>query len=199
MKCISKEGNIEQEIIDNLRSSVINRRKAEEQLYCRYSYLMKAGIKKYAIGADDAFNAYSDTVLAVIDSLTYGTFEGKCSLRTYMHGIFHHKSVDVVRKKASQKKRMHQAESIHGEALYLSDGSKSIIEKLVIQTDIKRLKEKIDQLRHTSRQIILLSAGGYKDKEIAELLKYKTANVVKTTRLRCIRKLFLLLKNEINV
>ena len=72
MKCISFiKDNVEQQIIENLQSSAMNRRKAEEQLFYRYSYLIKAGIKEYAISEDDAFNAYSDTVLSAIDTNQY--------------------------------------------------------------------------------------------------------------------------------
>jgi RNA polymerase sigma-70 factor (ECF subfamily) len=37
--------------------------------------------------------------------------------------------------------------------------------------------------------MLLLWADGYSDKDIAGLMEYKTPDVVKTTRLRCLEKL----------
>lgn len=197
MKCIlSQRDNFEQEIFNSLQSSLIDRRKGEEKLFIKYSYLIAVGKQKYSISEVDSFDAYSDTVLATILSITNGTFQGKSSLKTYLHSIFYNRCVDVVRKKESKKNSIHLTSLIDESQLYLSDTTKSIVEKLIMKYDFDILKQKLSQLSNTSQQVLLLSADGYTDKEIASVLNFKTANVVKTTRLRCLKKLHQLIKQK---
>jgi len=54
------------------------------------------------------------------------------------------------------------------------------------------------ELGENCREMLALFADGYSDKEIAVTMEYKTAEVVKTSRLRCLEKLrqsYNLLKN----
>ena len=73
--------------------------------------------------------------------------------------------------------------------LHLSDTAKSVIHKLVEQADIALLKQKLNELGDNCRQLLVLSAEGNSDKQIAEQMEYKTADVVKTSRLRCLERL----------
>jgi len=57
----------DQELIENLRQEGITRRKSEEQLFTTYTYFIREGMNKYSISEDEAFDAYSDTILAGID------------------------------------------------------------------------------------------------------------------------------------
>lgn len=193
--------NVEHEIIENLHSTFRNKRKGEEDLFCKYSYFIKNGMKRYSIDEDDAFNAYSDAVLACINSILNKTFETKfeanCSLKTYLYQIFHHKCVDVVRRKSRPKNILNKSVPMHTVELRILDNSKSIIEKIIIRSDFDKVKQKLNQLSDSSKQALLLSAQGYTDKEIALELKFKTADVVKTTRLRCLKKLYQSLKHII--
>jgi RNA polymerase sigma-70 factor (ECF subfamily) len=70
-----------------------------------------------------------------------------------------------------------------------SDSAKSIIQKLIEKTDFDVLKQKLNALGDNCRQVLLLWADGFSDREIAAQLTYKTADVVKTSRLRCLDKL----------
>jgi DNA-directed RNA polymerase specialized sigma24 family protein len=51
------------------------------------------------------------------------------------------------------------------------------------------LKEKLNQLEEKCRQLLMFWGENYSDREIASLLQYKTADVVKTSRLRCLERL----------
>ena len=93
----------EQQIIENLKSSGINKTRAEDSLFKRYSYFISIGVNKYSLPADDSFNAYADTVLAVIHSIVFGNFQNRSSLKTFMHEVFHNKCVDEIRKKSTHK------------------------------------------------------------------------------------------------
>ena len=102
----------DEEIIRNLKESKMVRRKAEEELFSRHIYFIKEGINKYSLDQEDAFNAYSDTILQAIESVTANRFEKRSSLKTYLYRIFNNKCVDLIRKKTTNKGSVHQTAPI---------------------------------------------------------------------------------------
>lgn len=183
------------EIILSLQQNGTARRKGEEQLFGTYSYFIREGMRKYSMTEDEAFDAYSDTILSAIDKITSGSFEGRSSMKTYIYQIFHNKCVDLLRKKTTHKSSVHQTVSISDVLYHISDAAKSIIQVLVDKNDLDLLKQKMNELGDNCRQLLSLSAEGNSDKEIAVFLGYKTADVVKTSRLRCLEKLRQLYKH----
>ena len=84
---------------------------------------------------------------------------------------------------------MHRAVSIPDMVLQMSDGAKTVIQIMMEKTDKDRLLQKLKEIGENCRKMLLQWANGFSDKEIAEAMAYKTADVVKTTRLRCLEKL----------
>ncbi len=185
----------DQQIIDNLKHGGASRRKGEEQLFTTYAYFIREGMRKYSIEEEDAFDAYSDSVLAAIEKITSGSFEGRSSLKTWLFQIFQNKCVDFLRKKSTNKNSVHNTISVTDMLYQLSDASKSIIQQLVEKADIHLLKQRLNELGTRCMELLTLSADGYSDKELSTELAYKSADVVKTTRLRCLEKLRQLYKN----
>lgn len=179
----------DRDIIENLSSPGINRRKAEDQLFAKYSYLIQAGVNKYFISEEDSFDAYADTVLAAIQAVTNGSYEGRATFKTFLYEIYHNKCVDLLRKKGTLKNSVHKTVSIGGMDNHLSDDSISAIEELMNKSDFDKVRQKMNQLCENCQRLLLLSADGYSDREIAGVMNFKTANVVKTSRLRCLKKL----------
>ncbi|HEY4150574.1 MAG TPA: sigma-70 family RNA polymerase sigma factor [Chitinophagaceae bacterium] len=179
----------DREIIHNLLQDNGNRRKGEELLFNSYAYFVKEGARKYRLAEEDARDAYSDTVLSAIEKITNGSFEGRSSLKTWLYQIFNNKCVDLVRKKTTNKSSIHQTASITDMLFQLSDDTKSVIQRLVDQSDIDLLKQRLNELGNPCRELLHLSADGYSDREIAGSMNYKTADVVKTSRLRCMERL----------
>jgi RNA polymerase sigma factor (sigma-70 family) len=176
-------------IINSLSQQGIDRKKAEGQLFTRYAYFIQQAINQYSFTEDEAFTIYSDTIVSAIPKLTDGSFEGRSTLKTWLFQIFHNKCVDLVRKKTTNKYSVHHTVSVPDILLSISDSAKTIIQELMERTDRERLKQKLNQLGENCRNILWQWADGYSDKEIAESLQYKTADVVKTSRLRCLEKL----------
>lgn len=181
--------NSDKRLLDGLRQEGIEKRKGEEQLFITYDYFIREGIHKHSLSGDEAFDAYSDTILSAIEHIRNGSFEGRSSLKTWLYQIFHHKCVDLLRKRSTNKNSVYQTASISDWLFQLSDSSKSVIQKLSEKADWDFLKQKLNELGDNCRKLLTLSANGYSDKEISGLLEYKTADVVKTSRLRCLEKL----------
>jgi RNA polymerase sigma factor (sigma-70 family) len=179
----------EREIIDSITQDSRDRKRGEERLFNRYAYFIKEAVYKYSLSSEEAFDLYSDTIISAIDKIASGSFQGRSSLKTWLYSIFHNKYVDLLRKKTTHKSSIHQTLSISDLLLQVSDHSKTIIQKLVDKTDWELLGERLSQVGENCRQMLLLWADGYSDKDIAGLMEYKTPDVVKTSRLRCLEKL----------
>ena len=179
----------EREIIDCIQQNGAERKRGEERLFNRYAYLIKEAIYKYSLLREEAFDLYSDTIISAIDKIADGSFQGRSSLKTWVYQIFHNKYVDLLRKKTTNKSSIHRTLSITDLLYQFSDHSKTIIQELVEKTDWEVLRQRLVQVGENCRQMLLLWADGYSDKEIALSMEYKTPDVVKTTRLRCLEKL----------
>jgi RNA polymerase sigma-70 factor (ECF subfamily) len=186
----------DQQIIDNLLQVGANRKRGEEQFFNTYSYFIQEGMRKYSVTEDEAFDAYADSILAAIEKITNRSFEGRSSLKTWLFQIFHNKCVDLLRKKTTNKNSIHQTVSVTEMLFELSDTAKSIVQRLVEEADMNQLNQLINELGAKCRELLLLFADSYNDKEIALALEYKSADVVKTSRLRCLEKLRLLYKKN---
>lgn len=179
----------DRQIIGLLRQKGVDKRKGEESLFNEYAYFIREGMRKHRLSEDEAFDAYSESVLAAIESISNDTFKGESSLKSYLYKIFHNKCVDLFRKNSTNKNSVNRAQSINDELFGLTDKSRSILQILIEKADWRVLKERLAQIGEDCRKMLLLWADSYSDKEIAVVLEYKTANVVKTSRLRCLAKL----------
>jgi RNA polymerase sigma-70 factor (ECF subfamily) len=185
------------ELISSLKSDGSERIKAEERLFNCYSYFIPEGMHKYSLPEEEAFDAYADTILSGIEKISNGSYQGKASLKTWLFQIFHNKCVDLIRKKTTNKSSIHRTAGIDDTNIQIQDPVKSIIQKLIDTTDFEILKQKLKQLGENCNQMLQQWAEGFTDKEIATQLGYKTAEVVKTSRLRCLEKLKQLYKNQV--
>jgi len=186
----------EREIINGLLETGTTRRQSEEQLFNRFAYFIHEGMHKQGLLQEQAFDVYADTILSAIDKIRNGSFEGRSSLKTWIYQIFHNKCVDLIRKTTTNKNSIHRTLSISDLLFQLSDPAKSIVQKLAEQTDSDLLREKLREIGENCKQMLMQWADGCSDKEIAQEMGYKTADVVKTSRLRCLEKLRQLYKNN---
>ena len=175
-------------LIYNLQQNSLSKQKAEIELFKKYSYFIKEGMNKFSLIEEDAFDAYSDTILLAINNIVKDIFEHKSSLKTYLFKIFTNKCVDLLRKKTTNKNSIHITASIT-DMLLIADPAKTVVQNLADKMELDELKNKLSLLGENCRQLLLLFADGTADKEIADTMKYKSADVVKTSRLRCLEKL----------
>lgn len=181
--------SFDRDIINNLLQGGIHRKKGEEQLFNQYAYFIEQSMRKYSFPEEDAFNIYADTIIAAIAKITNKSFEGRSSLKTWLFQIFHNKCVDLIRKKSTNKGNVHRPMAISDMLLQMADTAKLVLQEMMEKTDKSRLKQKLEEIGENCRRILMQWAEGFNDKEIAVAMEYKTADVVKTSRLRCLEKL----------
>lgn len=184
------------EMIRVIRENKMARRQAENQLFNQYAYFIKEGMNKYSLEQEDAFTAYSDTILQSLDNIASSLFEKRSSLKTYLYKIFINKCVDLIRKKTTNKRSIHQTSPISEMMNMMADRAKNVIQQLIEKNDFDLLRTRLNELGENCRKLLLFFADGYNDKEIAVFMEYKTADVVKTSRLRCLEKLRVLYINK---
>lgn len=185
-----KRSTNEESIITGLRSAGSERRLWEKKLYESYFYLINHGARKYRISEDDAASVYSDTIISVIENIVSHRFEGRSSLKSFTYQIFINKCVDVVRKNTTNKSTVNNnAVMVDSLVMSLPDTSRNIVQKLIEQSDQFELRQKLKELGEKCRQVLMLFEDGYTDREISTAMNYNSAEVVKTTRLRCLEKL----------
>ena len=182
---------LHQYLSQNLKTTTIDKKQflLTAGQISRHIYFIKEGINKYSLDQEDAFNAYSDTIIQVIENVSADRFEKRSSLKTYLYRIFNNKCVDLIRKKTTNKGSVHQTAPISDMLTMISDPAKTIIQQLVDKNDVALLKAKLTEIGDTCKQLLTMFAEGYNDKEIAVAMEYKSPDVVKTSRLRCLDKL----------
>jgi RNA polymerase sigma-70 factor (ECF subfamily) len=179
----------DQQIMQQLSEGGHTRRKAEGELFQQYAYFVQEGIKKYSLQEEEAIDAYSDALLAAIDAITNGSFEKRSSIKTFIYRVFNNKCVDTIRKKTTNKSSVNRTVDLPDTLMQLSDTTKSIVQQLVDKFDLEDMRRRIASVGETCKTLLTMFAEGFSDKEIAATMNYKTPEVVKTSRLRCMQKL----------
>lgn len=179
----------DEQLVAGLRSGGLKRQIFEKELYKQFFYFIKNGVQKYRLPEDEAASAYSDTIIILIDNIITGKFEGRSSLKSYGYQIFSNKCVDLIRKITTNKSTVNKTADIDSLITVLPDRTKSVIQELIDKSRQSFLWQKLNEIGEKCKNLLLLYQDGYTDKEIAGMLEYNSADVVKTSRLRCIEKL----------
>lgn len=177
------------ELMAGIQAGGTQRRLYENKLYEKYHYFIADGTRKHRLTEDDCASAYSDAVLTVFDHLTSDRFEGRSELKTYLYQIFSNKCVDEIRKKTTKRSSVHDAFSLDDSLMQLPDEARSVVQKLIAESDVEKLHQQLKDLGDKCRTMILSWGEGYSDDEIAQAMGYNSAAVAKTSRLRCLDKL----------
>ncbi|WP_373511492.1 RNA polymerase sigma factor [Persicitalea sp.] len=177
-------------IIQGILAGGTSRRLYENQLYEKYQYFIEQGERKHSrLSADDCSMVYSDAVLTVIEHVSGNRFEGRAELKTYLYKIFSNKCVDLIRRNTTNKAEVHQTDGLSDYLNLLPDDTHTAIQQLVQQQDAQLLGQRLSELGDKCRQMLMAWGEGFKDEDIANQMSYQSAAVVKTSRLRCMKKL----------
>jgi len=176
-------------ILKGIIGDGILQRTTENKLYEQYFYFIKDATFKHQLSEDEAASLYTDTILAFIENVKNHRFEGKSAIKTYLYQIFSNKCVDFIRKVATNKMSVHDAQPIQDWLLAMPDESRNILQKLISDNEVNVLYERIKNLGEKCQQMVMAWGEGFSDNEIAKELGYQTANVAKVSRLRCMDKL----------
>jgi RNA polymerase sigma factor (sigma-70 family) len=177
------------QIINGLKGDYAERTRYERILYQQFYYFSDEGCRKYNLSYDDSFSAYSDTILSAIHNIISDRFDGRSSLKTYLYQIFSNKCIDLIRKNTTNKQQVHKTMPVADALNQLPDNARNIVERMVTSEMKVSVKKQLETIGQKCKKLLLMFEDGLSDKEIAAVLSYSNAAVVKTTRLRCLEKL----------
>lgn len=184
------------ELIEGLKAGGSQRQIFERELYGNYFYLIGHGIRKYNIQEEDAASAYSDTIISIIHQVLSAKFEGRAKLKSYAYQIFCNKCVDFLRKETTNKRKVDHGIPIDSLVMELPDLARNVVQQLIVNEQRMTLMDKLKEIGDKCKQVLLFFEDGYSDKEIAGFMDYNSAEVVKTSRMRCLDKLRRLITNN---
>lgn len=176
-------------IIEGLQAGGTLRQIFERDLYQLFFYFIGHGAKKYGLSQEDAASAYSDMIISAIHHITTGRFEGRSALKSYCYKIFSNKCVDLLRKETTNKRKADQAMGLDSLVFELPDQARTVIQQILAREVWQQVLQKLGELGEKCQQLLLFFEDGYSDKDIAGLMEYNSADVVKTSRLRCLEQL----------
>lgn len=186
-------------IIEGLRSGGSERQRFESILWKKFSGFVYWGMTRYHLTKDDARHAYDDAICSVITNIVTRKYQqdSNALLKTYAETIFRNKCLDRIDKtkrklttQSAEKENLKSPQPIN-ESLSdkLPSEVKNTIEDIIEREDQLKIKQCLEKIGEICKEILTLFAANYKDKEIAEIMKYSSSDVVKQTRYRCLEKL----------
>lgn len=168
------------------------RRLYEEILYRRFASLIWQRPRKYNLSQEEATQAYNDAIIGFLKQLDAGNFRGESSLYTYIRRIFLRRCIDIFRSGPTTSVYMDSLD----ETLELPDESVGILKRMISQDELNRALIVLRKLSDRCRELLMMSAEGYKMDEITQRMGFKNADSTYSTKHQCKKKLLDLLATE---
>jgi len=181
-------------IIQGLRAGGTQRERFENKLWKLFSYFIHWGTTKYNLLSDEVRQAYDDAILCVIINIVTGRYkeDDNTLLKTYAETIFQRKCIDHIRSGSNNatKHNLKNPQPVKESLLeILPNDVKNVVDKIIEQEEHLKMKKCLEKIGGPCNKLLQLFASGYKDKEIAGMMKYSSPEVVKQSRYRCMEKL----------
>ena len=136
------------------------------------------------ISLEEAKDAYTDAIMALIQAIENQTFKGESKLSTFLYKIFYFKCVDFSRKRSTNRI------DYQVELPNISSSEEDTFKQLIIKEEVKNLKVHMEKIGHPCQQILLdWGFWGYKMPEIAKRVGLKDAGKAKRQKYNCLQKL----------
>jgi RNA polymerase sigma-70 factor (ECF subfamily) len=179
----SKEKS-DKEIIENILSGGRDKEIAIDYLIHRHTGMVIRVMNKTAISEEDAKDAFTDALLAVIKNIKDNKFVPKSKLSTYLYQILYYKCVDRARKKT-----IYQNEPIKS-VIDIKDETPDIYRIIKGKRELNLLHHLLTELGDPCKSILLKwGAGGYTMNEIAEMTGLESAEKAKKKKHYCLKVL----------
>ena len=176
----------DQSLITQIKLGGQAREQAVQHLIQQHIGYISTLIRKLGVGTEEAQDAYTDSVITLMDHIEQDTFQGKSKLSTYLYRIFFNKCVDLARKKTTNKGLAKFTHEIPNQP----DRARDILHLLGVQEQVESLDKLMDRIGAKCKQILMdWGFWGYTMGEIAERNGLKHANSAKKQKYKCLQKL----------
>ena len=157
-------------------------RQAQKLIDDHYGFIYKLKAET-GLNEETLKDIYTDTVLLILDHMENGTFKAESKLSTYFFRIYYFKTIDFLRKNASNKI------DYTNELPETNDTGQDLTQDLEIKDEMNQILTLLDTMCSPCREIIMDWAyWGFKPEEIGERIGER--NPVKFSKLKynCIEK-----------
>ena len=176
----------QEEFIDAVRQGGVAMERATGALIKYFRGYPLKFMKKFGLKKEDVLDIYTDSIMVVITYIRLGKFDESNTVSTYLYCVTHNKCVDLIRKKRNRK----GLEFLEIPEAPIPDRSRGLLHELLISEAFHSVMDLLDSFKGKCKELILKwGFWGYSMSEIAESLDYKSADVVRTKKLRCLKRL----------
>ncbi len=179
------------EIIESLQHGGKEKEKIAHFLFDQYQGYIPKVKEKLGMNQADAQDAYADAIIKLIRQLSNGAFEGKSKLSSYFYSIFYNSSVDVLRKKSTNKIKELPLQEFDQREQALWD---------IVDTEEKATHVMLvmNQMGGSCKKILVDWAFyGFSMEEIAQRSSLRNAESARSMKYKCIKKLRDLLSDKL--
>lgn len=184
---------LKEDLLNYIRASAPKREAAVH--YLLQDSKIESRILKFVLqnsgDKDDAKMIFHDAIIAFMKHIIKNPeFQLKQSHESYILGIAHNLWISKLRK------RKLKLSSETPEELKLVDKENIAID-LLLKGELKdTLSTILSKMRQRCKEVLLYWADGYKMKEIAEMLGYKSEGMVRKKKSECLKELYTFLSNN---
>lgn len=180
------KGFPQQELIAAVHLGGIPMERMTSQLIDYFKGYQIKFMKMFGLDKEEAIDAYTDAVVAVINYIRLDAFDESHSISTLLFKVTKNKSIDCLRKKGRGKELEKEEISIAEK----ESSEKNPLYELLLTETMDSVLDLLDRFQGKCREIILKwGFWGYSMAEIAESLQLKNADVARQTKSRCLKKL----------
>lgn len=182
-----------EELLNSIRANAPKRDKVVQFLLS--SSQLKKRIFKLVLNnsgdEDDARMIFHDAIIAFMKYVIKNpTFQLKQNHQSYLVGMAHNLWINELR-----KRKLKMSNQLL-EDMNLVDTEEIAID-LLLKSEIKdTLKTILEKMRVRCKEVLMLWSGGYKMKEIAEMLGYKSEGMVRKKKSECLKEIYAFLGNN---
>jgi RNA polymerase sigma factor (sigma-70 family) len=163
-------------------STTDKNRKVQKLIDDHYGFIYKLKAET-GLSEDILKDIYTDTVLLIIEHMENGTFKGDSKISTYFFRIYYFKTVDFLRKNASNKI------DYLDELPEIDDSGQNISNEIEVKDEMNQILLLLDTMCSPCREIIMDWAyWGFKPDEIGERIGEKDPVKFSKMKYNCIEK-----------
>lgn len=186
-----------QELLDKIRGSEENRRKAIGFIMDHTEIRNK--ITTYVLHnsgtTEEATSIFHDSVIAFVKYvIQHRDFQLSSSLVGYMRTIGKYQWINRLRKVGkSAAEAGREIDELHIESSFKSD------QFILSKEKSQALKTLLDRLAKRCREVLLLWSNGYSMKEIASLVDYQSEGMARKKKSQCMKSLYQMIEENPNI
>jgi RNA polymerase sigma factor (sigma-70 family) len=181
---VSLQEKTDAEIANDIRQGGATREAAVRYLMEKNIGFVYKMHRKLRIEESVAKDAYLDAIIAVMQQIENGVYRGENKISSYLYQIFYFKSVDILRKKATN------AEDYVEVIPEKIDDINDIFQNIEHKESVERIVQILERIGQPCKQILMdWGFWGYSIQEIAERLNIDDPLKVSRKKYKCLEEL----------